>query len=68
MKPRDLFSTGDPVEFLPLLVASVGVFFITSLIISIPIAWQAETDSVVVSAAAVLVILAEILLFLRGWV
>ena len=55
-----------PVSMLPLLVAMAGMFFITVLIIAIPVAWQAEIDSIVVSTAAMLVVFGELYLFGRG--
>lgn len=66
MRKFDLQWKYGPVSMLPLLVAMAGMFFITVLIIAIPVAWQAEIDSIVVSTAAMLVVFGELYLFGRG--
>jgi len=58
----------ESIELLPLAVAASGVFFVTTLIISIPIGWRFGTNGLLISSAAALVVLAEVYLFVADLV
>lgn len=59
---------GVPGRWLPILVGAVGIFFITLLVWSFPIAWRLDLGSLFVSSAAGMVVIGVVYLFAKDLV